>query len=581
METTDGPAECHTQSNESAKAPPLTAAPHGRRHSPLNEGQSARYGVPVPLVAGTERPVQPKKKGWDFYRAIGSPKLVAAPMVDQSEYAWRLLSRKYGADLCYTPMWHAKMFSDPNNSKYRNEMWQAGTTGDDEPLFVQFCANDPAALLAAARIVEPFCDAVDLNLGCPQGIAKKGHYGAFLMEEWDLIASLVRTLDHGLERVPVTAKIRVFETVEKTVAYAKMVEAAGASIVVVHGRLREQKGHLTGLADWSKIRAVKEALSVPVFANGNILYPEDIERCFRETGVDAVMAAETNLYHPAFFKGLYPPVWQVAEEYLQICQTVPNSAHESYIKAHMFKIFRPCLGDHPDLRDVLVSCRSVEDYVQFVARMAERMKKVAEEDKDFEFPFVPKDPPEKDADGYLCLPRWVTQPYIRPDTVAMIKGVLGPNDAGRLKAEAETATKRVRVDSDGPAPLDGEEKTAQSPKVERKPKKPKINNTCTNCSNVRSPTCGFGACKKCCSSICAQAFNDWPEDLVFGKSGAKNDQINPADQPNDVDRAAQGEDMWEWAVICEGHKRRIKVRRGVFGGIENGKAVLKEGHVAR
>lgn len=126
-------------------------------------------------------------------------------------------------------MWHARLFSNPEHNTYRNEMWQVGES-DDRPLFVQFCANDTEDLLAAARIVEPFCDAVDLNLGCPQGIAKKGHYGAFLMEDWKLIESLIRKLDQGLERVPVTAKIRVFETVEKTVAYAKMVEAAGASV---------------------------------------------------------------------------------------------------------------------------------------------------------------------------------------------------------------------------------------------------------------------------------------------------------------------------------------------------------------
>ena len=72
---------------------------------------------------------------------------------------------------------------------------------------MQFCSNDPEHLLAAARLVEGQCDAVDINLGCPQRIARRGHYGAFLMEEWDLVARMVRMLADNLS-VPVTCKVR-------------------------------------------------------------------------------------------------------------------------------------------------------------------------------------------------------------------------------------------------------------------------------------------------------------------------------------------------------------------------------------
>ncbi|KAJ2930306.1 hypothetical protein H1R20_g6752, partial [Candolleomyces eurysporus] len=250
-----------------------------------------------------------KLSGYELYREVlGSPKYVVAPMVDQSELAWRRLSRRYGAQLVYTPMINAKMFMDPTNKSFRSANFdipsgEEGDTSTDRPLIVQFCANNPEQLLTSAKVLESYCDAVDLNLGCPQDIAKKGHYGSFLQDEWELIYTLINTLHENLN-VPVTAKFRVFPTIEKTVEYAKMLERAGAQILTCHGRLREQRGQNTGVADWQKIRAVKQSVSVPVFANGNILFQSDILRCLEETGCDAVMSAEGNLYNVALFNGL-------------------------------------------------------------------------------------------------------------------------------------------------------------------------------------------------------------------------------------------------------------------------------------
>lgn len=227
--------------------------------------------------------------------------------------------------LAYTPMFHGRMFGE--TAKFRDKMFQPlrtslathpdpetppvykdsdlyldGNPTFDRPLFVQFCANNPNELLESARYVAPFCDAVDLNLGCPQGIARTGRYGAFLQEDQDLIYSIINKLHNELS-VPITAKIRILETKEKTLAYAKNVLSAGASILTVHGRQREAKGHKTGLADWTVIRYLRENLpkETVLFANGNILRHEDIDHCLEQTGVDGVMSAEGNLHDPSIF----------------------------------------------------------------------------------------------------------------------------------------------------------------------------------------------------------------------------------------------------------------------------------------
>lgn len=86
------------------------------------------------------------------------------------------------------------MFVDPKNRSYKQQNFDmiTGEEGgpEDRPLIVQFCANNPEYLLTSAKIVEPHCDAVDINLGCPQDIAKKGRYGCFLQDDWDLVFQL-------------------------------------------------------------------------------------------------------------------------------------------------------------------------------------------------------------------------------------------------------------------------------------------------------------------------------------------------------------------------------------------------------
>lgn len=270
--------------------------------------------------------------------------------------------------LAYSPMLHARLFKEA--AKFRDEhfqpikgsltskepsdqpRWLDGNPEIDRPLFVQFCANKPEEFFEAAEYVAPYCDAVDLNLGCPQGIARSGGYGAFLQEDWDKIHNLINKLHRELA-IPVTAKMRILETKEQTLKYAKMIIDAGASILTVHGRRREQKGHNTGLADWSILRYLRESLppETVLFANGNILDHNDLQACLDATGFDGVMSAEANLTDPTVFAG--PPSDPNSREYWKGADGKGGYRIDGVIRRYLDIIHRYVLEQDPPQRPPL------------------------------------------------------------------------------------------------------------------------------------------------------------------------------------------------------------------------------------
>ena len=174
------------------------------------------------------------------------------------------------------------------------------------------------------------------------------------MEDWDRIHDLILTLKLNL-RVPVWAKIRVYPDREKTIAYAKMIEAAGASVICIHGRTREQKGNNPGPADLSLIRDVAAQLQVPVIANGNIQAFEDAQRVLDETGCEAVMSAVGLLQQPALFSGDRPEPLDMAREYLHFADA--KHAHFRMVRPHIFQMLYAQLRHRPDLLALLAKTK--------------------------------------------------------------------------------------------------------------------------------------------------------------------------------------------------------------------------------
>ncbi|PRP88286.1 hypothetical protein PROFUN_03395 [Planoprotostelium fungivorum] len=315
------------------------------------------------LVATCQTTPINKLGGYEFFRSLGSPKYAVAPMVDQSELAFRMLCRNHGATIAYTPMLHSKIFS--SNVSYRQRFFT--TCPEDRPLVVQFCGNEPYYVLKAALHVQDSCDAVDLNLGCPQRIAKKGRYGSFMMDHPEKVYQIVKTLHENL-KVPVFCKIRVFDEYEKTLQFAKMLESAGCQLLTVHGRTRIMKGKLVGVADWEVIRKLKQELTIPVFSNGNIRNFNDIQECLKITQTDGIMSAEGLLRFPGIFSGEDKDAFEMSREYLQ--HSEKYNTHYTWAKDHICKMLAPVVESHQQLREALfrqkdyVSLRKQLDYTE-------------------------------------------------------------------------------------------------------------------------------------------------------------------------------------------------------------------------
>ena len=223
--------------------------------------------------------------------------VLLAPMAGVTDAAFRLICRELGADLTCTEMVSAKALFFRN----KNTAALLHTEAGERPAAVQLFGTEPDLMAQEAEKLADRFDLIDLNMGCPVAKIVNNGEGSALMKDPARAADIVRTVAARAGR-PVSVKIRAgYDAAHRNAAeFAAALEEAGAAMITVHGRTREQ--FYSGRADRGIIRAVKEAVRIPVIGNGDIFCAQDALDLLEETGCDGVMVARGARGNPWIFR---------------------------------------------------------------------------------------------------------------------------------------------------------------------------------------------------------------------------------------------------------------------------------------
>ena len=223
--------------------------------------------------------------------------LILAPMAGVTDLPFRLLCKEQGADLVYTEMISAKGIYYKN--KNTEKLWEIDE--QEHPTALQLFGSEPELMAdMAAQIEDRNFDILDINMGCPVPKVVNNGEGSALMKNPELAGKIVKAVSGRIKK-PVTVKFRkgFNDSMVNAVDFAKRMEENGALAIAVHGRTREE--YYSGKADWEIIARVKEAVTIPVFASGDIFTVQDAVRCEKETSCDGLMLARGARGNPWLF----------------------------------------------------------------------------------------------------------------------------------------------------------------------------------------------------------------------------------------------------------------------------------------
>lgn len=234
-------------------------------------------------------------------RQVVRNRVVLAPMSGVTDLPFRELAWRFGAGLVVT-----EMVASRELAANAPESWSRIRNRGIRPHMVQLAGRDAGWMAEAARLAEANgADIIDINMGCPAKKVIGGYSGSALMREPDHALQLIEATVAAV-KVPVTVKMRLGWDHDSLNApqIAARAEAAGVQMITVHGRTRMQ--FYEGKADWDAIRAVRDAIGIPLVANGDVDTVEDAVEILRRSGADAVMvgrSAQGRPWHPAVLAG--------------------------------------------------------------------------------------------------------------------------------------------------------------------------------------------------------------------------------------------------------------------------------------